>query len=507
MDFSSCIKIPLKVVIDKERKRVVFAEANNDFVDVLFSFLTLPMGTIVRLLSTHSDQHVNFGSFKNLNKSLDNLGDKYFATQQCRHMLQMVRNSAEAECRKLLINIDDTGPCQYFICSDLECTEMRSMPSLSTYCTANCRHCRKVMYRSISFKPSPTGASDGSKGAFVKEAASFLIRDDLHVIPHLLGSTLGILNSSGITDFGVLEEKFLQLGRSEILQLLKYSIVSETPLADLVFGKKDTDLNIAVPTLQSQTNTEGIGNLSKMKMKVFFQKSNKNILMVQTNDDFIDFLFSLLTIPLGRVMSLLGNYHAPTTSVENIQQSVSDLNVDKYFKSKEMKEMLLNPQLPMHYLCRNQMFPLTENAPPILFCNSLYDEHSKVNGFYMTLGSSPSQFRLVSPNNGGFAREQAMFTVSDDLVVTPLSSMSCITYLHSLKVHPSDIEEQEISIGIEEAFKLLRESLSSTSVLTNGLKHLILEKAKRRNKTGKAERKSLKLAEEEDDETWEFQTL
>ncbi|KAK1362764.1 hypothetical protein POM88_038325 [Heracleum sosnowskyi] len=58
-----------------------------------------------------------------------------------------------------------------------------------------------------------------------------------------------------------------------------------------------------------------------------------------------------------------------------------------------------------------------------------------------------------------------------------------------------------------QAFKLLRASLSSTSVLTNVLKHLILEKPKRRNNTGKAETRSLKLPEEQDDETLKFQVL
>ncbi|KAL8092238.1 hypothetical protein AgCh_034505 [Apium graveolens] len=88
MDSSNLIKIPLKVVIDKERKRVVFAEANNDFVDVLFSFLTLPMGTTVRLLSRHSGQskrRVNFGSFENLYKSIlstANTPEKHGACQR-----------------------------------------------------------------------------------------------------------------------------------------------------------------------------------------------------------------------------------------------------------------------------------------------------------------------------------------------------------------------------------------------------------------------------------------
>lgn len=44
------VKIPLRLHVHKETHQVIFAEANSDFVDTLFSFLTLPMGTVVRIL-------------------------------------------------------------------------------------------------------------------------------------------------------------------------------------------------------------------------------------------------------------------------------------------------------------------------------------------------------------------------------------------------------------------------------------------------------------------------
>uniref|UniRef100_M8CDG4 Uncharacterized protein n=1 Tax=Aegilops tauschii TaxID=37682 RepID=M8CDG4_AEGTA len=39
---------------DKAKRRVLFAESDKEFVDVLFSFLTLPLGTIVRLFDKQS---------------------------------------------------------------------------------------------------------------------------------------------------------------------------------------------------------------------------------------------------------------------------------------------------------------------------------------------------------------------------------------------------------------------------------------------------------------------
>lgn len=60
-------KISVKVVIDREKKKVVFAEASSELVDILFSFLTFPMRTTIRLLANHfhpSHPPVNVGSFR-----------------------------------------------------------------------------------------------------------------------------------------------------------------------------------------------------------------------------------------------------------------------------------------------------------------------------------------------------------------------------------------------------------------------------------------------------------
>jgi len=43
------VTIPLKYWVDNTNTRVIVAEASGEFIDVLFSFLTLPLGTIIRL--------------------------------------------------------------------------------------------------------------------------------------------------------------------------------------------------------------------------------------------------------------------------------------------------------------------------------------------------------------------------------------------------------------------------------------------------------------------------
>ncbi|KAK1373178.1 hypothetical protein POM88_029371 [Heracleum sosnowskyi] len=467
-------EISLKVVIERDTKKIVFAEANSDFVDILFSFLTLPMGTIVRLLANGSDpshEKVNIGGFNNLYESVANLDAMYFRTKECQDMLLRTRNSAEVQCQNLKINIDDMKPIQYFICEYL-CSKTwnSSNTHLSTCSSARCKNCPYLLNRAIHFDAM-------GEGVFVPKTSSFVISDDLHVIPNNLTSTLGILESRGIKDFATLEENTMKLGSSEILHLLERSFLSETPLSDICLGKKW--ISSQIPAIQSPIRTECSDGAKEIKVKVYVQKSINKILLAHCSEDFIDFLFSLLPVPLGKLISLLTKDHE-SLSIENIYQSVLELNVGEYLKSQQLKDMLLYPKLLSHYLCTNHIFPLEEAD------SNKFLKQSTSGGSYdysLTLDSTQAHKNLIdqSPNlklEGGFVRWPTKFMVTDDLVVTPFSSMSCFTYLHSLKVPPDDIEEQVIDIGIHEALHLLRASLTSTSVLSNGLKFFILKNLK-----------------------------
>ncbi|CAN1269348.1 hypothetical protein LINPERPRIM_LOCUS13549 [Linum perenne] len=66
-------KVTLKLLINKKTNKVIFAEAGKDFVDFLFSILSFPLGTVIRLLS--EDQMV--GCLGNLYKSCENLNNTF----------------------------------------------------------------------------------------------------------------------------------------------------------------------------------------------------------------------------------------------------------------------------------------------------------------------------------------------------------------------------------------------------------------------------------------------
>ncbi|KAI0489225.1 hypothetical protein KFK09_029067 [Dendrobium nobile] len=96
--------ISIRLLIVKEQKRVVYAEARANFIDVLFSYLTLLLGNIVRLL----DKQSGLGSLNRLYESIEQLDAKHLQTEACKEILLKPRSAAALICEKLKIkNIHD----------------------------------------------------------------------------------------------------------------------------------------------------------------------------------------------------------------------------------------------------------------------------------------------------------------------------------------------------------------------------------------------------------------
>ncbi|PNX88618.1 DUF674 family protein [Trifolium pratense] len=111
-------KVTLRVMVNKESNKVMYAEAGKDFVDALFSFLTLPLGTIARRVAEESNiEGVRFGSISSIYQSVTNLDEQCLWTNTCKEMLLNPRNSMEAYCRKMKLNIDNTEPMKHFVCT------------------------------------------------------------------------------------------------------------------------------------------------------------------------------------------------------------------------------------------------------------------------------------------------------------------------------------------------------------------------------------------------------
>ncbi|RHN46344.1 hypothetical protein MtrunA17_Chr7g0241231 [Medicago truncatula] len=140
-------KVTLRVLVDKEKNKVLFTEADKDFVDVLLSFLTLPLGTIAGIVDKESNiEAVRFGSISSLYQSVSVLDQQYLHSQICKEMLLNPINRSGAYCRNMKLNIDNTEPLKsFYLCENVAC-KIENRSCLSYYMNQKCI-CGKLLNR------------------------------------------------------------------------------------------------------------------------------------------------------------------------------------------------------------------------------------------------------------------------------------------------------------------------------------------------------------------------
>ncbi|KAJ0751914.1 hypothetical protein HanPI659440_Chr09g0318231 [Helianthus annuus] len=421
-DFTAkAAKISIKVIVDKVNKRAVYAETDYAFVDILFSFITLPMGTIVKLLEKVDDKKFEvLGSFNNLYQSLKNFPERYLSIKNCKPLLLNPRSLSYDHCRNLQLLLDETEPY-----------------------TSQEEYCRRF-YR---------GSWD--RGVFVSDIATFIVTDDLCVMPYTSATSIRLLTDCGITNKSCLEEINLDMGREQILYFLNAALSLDSVFTYLIFNRASLIRDLVVPgqilSYDQIINLikKGESSSSKFLLEVALQKSTGKLLFAEDKGDFVDFLFGLLSIPLGTVVGELLKGFSSLTCMDNIIKSISDMSVGTYFMSQDIKEMLLKPHIGQHYTSKKQVFPL--EGTPLHYSHKEHGDPRK---------------------DGVLIKRPGLFIVTDDLTITPSSSNSTISTLSSLNVSFDDVEKLEITIGLKEGLRMLKASLRSCSTtLTDSLEH------------------------------------
>ncbi|KAH0660757.1 hypothetical protein KY289_029505 [Solanum tuberosum] len=182
-------KVTMKLLIDSKSKKVMFAEAGKECIDFLFHILALPIGSVIRLLTTKG----MVGCLGNLYDSLQNLDNIYIQPNQKKDTL-LKPKSAVCDTSVPLLLINDS-PVQ------------------------------KQFYRCPNHYASDKG--------LVKGVVTYMVLDDLVVKPMSTISSITLLNQFSIKDVGVLKEKVVTLGMDEALKLLKTSLQSKSVLTSV----------------------------------------------------------------------------------------------------------------------------------------------------------------------------------------------------------------------------------------------------------------------------------
>ncbi|KAG6789370.1 hypothetical protein POTOM_005467 [Populus tomentosa] len=478
--------ISLKASVDKKSNRVVFVESDELFVDILFSFLTMPMGTIIHLISNLSPTN-GIGCMNNLYKSVENIDVKYFRTEACKDMLLHPHNAAAAYCKSLKLKIDDLDTSSFFCCESSICT-YSGYKLLGHYKNLYCG-CGRPMNRIMNLPcpaPSNSGSDERNQGVFVQELARFVVSDYFQVMPASTSASISLLTKLGVMCTSNIEERIFDIGVTQVLELLECSLVSRTPLTEVLLARKEvpelrnedslqrTSLMREIPEHQSEINGE-------TSVRLVVCKSKKVVCYAEASKDFVDLLFSFLTIPLGYLMNEMHGGQSKG-SIHHLYDSVSDLDATKYLKSNDIKEILLNAKIAPGSGYKNQPLGVKEAADNQQYYNKrcsnsgfssypdvIVTESKSPLGYTTTLLSmmDPKSPYKEGTEGDGFLLDPAMFTISDDLVVTPISPVSELSLLEKLKIALNDIYVCEVQVGREEASRLLAASFVSESALTD----------------------------------------
>ncbi|KAK0593344.1 hypothetical protein LWI29_035053 [Acer saccharum] len=224
-------KVKLTLRIDNSANKVIFAEAKKDFVDILFNILSLPIGSVIKLLENED----KFGSIDNLYKSLENM-DKYHL--QPNHNKDQLLNpgvTASVLCDPLMLLPSGSQPKQRTL---YKCEKDRHVTD-SKY--ASCPNCYAEMNYQLWYVEFQNAKNVlGGGGEVVMPLTTYMVTDDLHIKPFSMISSVDLLqnNVKNAEDIGDLEERFVEFGPDEALELLRTSLKSKATLTNVFLMKK-----------------------------------------------------------------------------------------------------------------------------------------------------------------------------------------------------------------------------------------------------------------------------
>ncbi|XP_022641692.1 uncharacterized protein LOC106773137 [Vigna radiata var. radiata] len=508
------VTIPLKYWVDDDKKRVIVAEASGELVDVLFSFLTLPLGTIIRLLESldhvehdntseqegtccinklcksfkdtlglrnSSQQQVGLGCINELYKSVNNLDANVFRNKICQKMLRSLRNPLESSCQRLKLKVDDSEPTKYFMCHN--CLKKGSNLLVSSFYDVKC-DCGSLMRKEIEMLEEPAVED----GVFVKGKAMFFIYDNLTVRRSSPSEFIKPPLKPRHKELKKYEE--VHLDRKKILNILKQALTSETPLSDVLLEKKSK---------RSVSFSKVIGSSDSkdyLEIKVMVSKSENKIRFVEADGDFVDFLASFLATPLGSIMNLknkklscypipllasilkLRNGRLSLGSIRNLYKSVKNLHPSWFIESS--KKSLLNQKLALHFGCEKNplLNPSQDDTAKYWYgLGKMKNENGRIICEKRMISKKhdmleqPKDIKMLDPRSSdrkkkdgvGFMKRPCLFVVQDNLELKELTNNSLPISFSDSDNHLSttDLEEHLLKIRKTKAINLLRASLTS----------------------------------------------
>nr|GMC68212.1 uncharacterized protein LOC109179025 [Ipomoea batatas] len=438
------VKFSLNLLIDPKCHRVLFAEAENDFVDFLLSLLSMPLGTITNLLSSEA----MIGSIGNIYHSIENIDGAYMLSNQSKIIVLKTRK-------------DKISARNFYGCQTHRNVSNKYGERCSLY-----NWCGMLMTKEITY----VGHINVCARGYVQGLVTYMVTDDLSTTPMSATTGISVLKKFKASKFDALEERVVEFTILDVeLDFLEASLKSKEVLTD-VFLRKQWPLTVG--------GTPATGK--SIALKLLVDTRADKVLFAEAGKDFVDFLCHLLLLPLGNVIRKLTTCVPEKTVVGcigNVHQSYKNLAED-YMLPNKRKDALLNPDVSKVF-CSVPLLWSTNSGSA--YPNRLYACTSRSHEYFTDECGYPcpschnpmkevveSRISNVSNDEKGYVKGLARYMVTDDLCITPLSLVSCIPVLNMWSAeHPAKLKGKVVEFGVEEALKLLKACLRSKMALSD----------------------------------------
>jgi len=213
-----------------------------------------------------------------------------------------------------------------------------------------------------------------------------------------------------------------------------------------------------------------------MKLLIDSSPQRQRVVFAEAGKDTIDFLFSLLAIPAGTAVKLLGKDQSMVGCMGNLYSSAEKLD-DPYVQPDVAKDAILCTTMAFPAAARPNSFlfrlPEPVSAPKKFYnCTRYYDSGCRRN--VTDVDGTPcancgarmvTEANLLSPVAQGEAKKgfvqggMVTYMVTDDLVISPMSNVSTIALLNACAVRDlGTLQERTVQIGYKEVRCLSRDN-------------------------------------------------
>lgn len=230
----------------------------------------------------------------------------------------------------------------------------------------------------------------------------------------------------------------------QILELLKFSLVSKRPLTEAFLKISSCSVKIGsvingpgnVEYSQNRVNSS-TKTMETISLKLIINSVNNTVLYAEAANDFVDLLCSFLTFPIGFLFQK--NVHFPLNGcMDNVYKSIYNLE-DELFKSPMMKETLLESKLAPGLAQRKKVIGIRDTKNPT--CSDLI-RHYKAEKCY--INKCCNEETVIA---SGFIKGPSSFMIMDNLAVMPLSSISGLCLIETMQIPLDKVVEKEVVMG------------------------------------------------------------